>query len=262
MRTVRGLKRGGYAWRWAVYGVVLGLGAPFGLFVILALADPRPEAISGWIYGYTGISTCVVFALFGLLAGTLMNRLRAAATHDTLTGLPNRRLLVELLPRVLANARRRGRPLCVLMLDLDRFKRINDEFGHAVGDKTLGAVADVMRAEVRAGDLPARYGGEEFVVVCEDAARAVGLEIAERLRVAVGELEESRLGHPRRQTVSIGVAELEPADGDDAEHLLRRADAALYRAKNEGRDRVVLAPKPGEPTEAQPNVVTLSSRVP
>jgi diguanylate cyclase (GGDEF)-like protein len=251
------LQRGGYAWRWAVYGGVLGLGAPAGLAAVLAIAQPSADMLAWWVYGYTGVSTIIVFALFGLLAGTLMNRLRAAATHDGLTGLANRRLLVEMLPRVLANARRRRRSLCVLMLDLDHFKRVNDQFGHAVGDQTLRAVADVLRAEVRAGDFPARYGGEEFVVVCEDAESSVGMEIAERLREAVSELEGSRLGHPTQQTVSIGVAELNPADGDDVELLLRRADAALYRAKNEGRDRVVLAPSPGDAGDSGPERASL-----
>lgn len=168
-----------------------------------------------------------------------MHAARLTARTDPLTGLPNRAELDSGLPGRVADARRDARPLSVMFIDLDHFKRINDRWGHDVGDLCLSAAAAEMRKHVRASDLIARYGGEEFVLVLDGADFDVATAIAGELRAGVERHGLSVAGRPVGLTVSIGIAQLRA--GDDAGELLRRADEALYRAKAEGRNRLVVA---------------------
>jgi diguanylate cyclase (GGDEF)-like protein len=162
-------------------------------------------------------------------------RIRHMAHHDELTGLPNRALLQDRMTQALGQARRTGRPLALLFLDLDGFKYINDSLGHEVGDRLLRAVAGRLQALVRQGDTVARLGGDEFVVMLVDLPQAedaalIAHEIVQALARPL-RLDE-RLLHV---TASIGLATF-PADGDSADLLLKQADAAMYRAKAEGRN--------------------------
>jgi diguanylate cyclase (GGDEF)-like protein len=228
------------AWTWAAIGLALAPGAPLGMLGWFMLLGDDPGSPTGsHALVYSGVMTAVVFAGFGFGAGRLMDRLRSAALHDGLTGLFNRRFLRESLPQLQAGARRRGAPLCVIMLDLDRFKQVNDEYGHLVGDQTLLAVADMLRTHSRRSDLVARYGGEEFAVLCPDTDAETGLAVAERLREAVESLGEAELGYPGPQTISLGVAVQSPKHDLAPEELLDHADVAMYAAKNRGRNRSV-----------------------
>ena len=159
------------------------------------------------------------------------------ARTDSLTQLPNRRYFMERLSQGVAQAQTRSHPLSVLMMDLDHFKRVNDSFGHAAGDRVLIAFAEQMRAQVRVADLPGRLGGEEFGLYMFDAELEVALAVAERLRVHVNLMRPLEADY--RPSVSIGVAALAP--GEDIEQLLKRADDGLYRAKESGRNRVMAA---------------------
>lgn len=158
--------------------------------------------------------------------------LRASQT-DRLTGLYNRAALDELLAKELERSERYGRTLSVVLIDLDQFKRVNDELGHLVGDRVLIAFADVLRATLRNYDTAGRWGGEEFLILCPETNAEQARVVAERICAAT-RVRPFETGW--RQTVSIGFAELRPRDSIDA--LLRRADEALYQAKNSGRDRV------------------------
>jgi len=161
---------------------------------------------------------------------------RERARIDPLTGLPNR----TQLDAILADDRRNARgPLTVLFLDLDRFKAINDHRGHAVGDRCLIAVADVLRREASRDVVVARYGGEEFVMVIRNHPLAAVLARAEAIRLAIAALRLPHGDAVLTLTTSIGVAMR--ADGESYAEVLRRADMALYQAKREGRDRVVVA---------------------
>jgi len=155
---------------------------------------------------------------------------------DTLTGLANRTRINLQFPAEVDRARRFGRPLSVLMLDIDHFKRINDELGHLIGDKVLIEIAEILRHTVRVTDLPSRWGGEEFLVFCPETTLDQATVLAERIREAV-------LGHDfasgRSHSVSLGVSDLRT--GDDMDSLLHRADTALYEAKDGGRNRVCVA---------------------
>ncbi|WP_231486421.1 GGDEF domain-containing protein [Candidatus Blastococcus massiliensis] len=172
-----------------------------------------------------------------LLAAT-----QALSRRDPLTGLHNRRYLDEQAPRLWRQARREGTSVSALVLDLDHFKQLNDEFGHAVGDSVLGAVAGALSATVRPADLLARTGGEELVVLGAVGDVAEARRLAERLRTAVSAVR-SPDGHA--VTASVGVAVARPADGEDPVarlwRLVDRADIAMYEAKRGGRDRVAEA---------------------
>ena len=159
---------------------------------------------------------------------------------DALTGLPNRRYLEELLDTVIPR-RRTGDRLGILMIDLDHFKHLNDKFGHATGDRVLRAVAETISAAVRLEDTPARYGGEEFVVVLRRATSDQAADVAERIRADIEAIPPVDLSLTERITVSIGVAVAEGGQHTDVRELIETADDALYRAKKQGRNRVVLA---------------------
>lgn len=162
----------------------------------------------------------------------------ARATTDALTGLPNRRYFDEYL-HLLARRRRAEDRVGVLMIDIDRFKRLNDTFGHAVGDHVLREVALAIAGAVREDDVPSRFGGEEFAVLLKNPSPEVALEVGERVRRAVAGLDLRRLGVPG-VSVSVGVAVAERPD-DSLDDVIDQADRALYRAKRGGRDRVVAA---------------------
>jgi diguanylate cyclase (GGDEF)-like protein len=158
------------------------------------------------------------------------------ANVDALTGLPNRRYLEELLASV-GPHRRAADALGVVMIDLDHFKQLNDRYGHAAGDRVLRAVGQRIATTVRADDTAARYGGEEFAVVLRRATAGQAVEVAERLRQAIGELTADELGVAETISASLGVAVASPRTEPSA--VLQAADEALYRAKREGRNRVV-----------------------
>jgi diguanylate cyclase (GGDEF)-like protein len=180
----------------------------------------------------------------------LLDATQALSSTDPLTGLSNRRYLVEQAPRVWRQARRDGTRVAAMVLDLDHFKRLNDAHGHAAGDAVLRAVAGALSATVRPADVLARTGGEEIVVVGLVSDPAEAGRLAERLRTAVAEADG---GH--RVTASVGVALTRPADGEDPTdalwRLIDRADVAMYEAKEQGRDRVAAA-RVAQPWPARP----------
>ena len=168
--------------------------------------------------------------------------LRELAIRDGLTGLFNHRHFKDVLETELTRADRYGRPLCMLMLDVDNFKDYNDTHGHPAGDEVLKIMAFLVNARLRDVDCSARYGGEEFAVLLPETDKKNGTLVAEEIRNQVENHsfeggDSQPLG---KVTISIGVAEF-PADCTDASTLLKEADEALYRAKSEGRNRVVCA---------------------
>jgi diguanylate cyclase (GGDEF)-like protein len=238
--------------------------AEFGVPATLAAASP-PLALIGLnafflVQAQTGtgfdigssaakdawITTLIAAAafnyLFLFLVGTrLVSTLRRQARQDKLTGLHNRRAMEDRLQLEWVRAQRYGKPFVVICVDIDHFKRINDQHGHATGDSALQMAADALKATARDTDHVSRIGGEEFLVLMpESSAHGEGLALAERLRMAIAELQ---LVAPDNTAVplraSFGVAQSHPDDLDQ-ERVLRRADQALYDAKHAGRDRVAL----------------------
>lgn len=171
----------------------------------------------------------------------LLAELAARATTDALTGVKNRRAGAEALTAEMERARRYGRPLAIALFDLDFFKKVNDDFGHETGDHVLRAFAKVLETTARSTDVVARWGGEEFLAIVQEADLDAARIFAERVRAGLAEANplaeilEDRPASVRPITCSAGIAALAPED--DADALVRRADQALYQAKNEGRDR-------------------------
>jgi diguanylate cyclase (GGDEF)-like protein len=174
-----------------------------------------------------------------LNSAIMFENVERLASFDPLTGIANHRSMQDFLHRRLAEAERNGTELGVVMIDVDHFRSFNEEEGHDAGDEVLCAVAEVLRTTVRPYDLPARYGGEEFTVVMPGVGRDAMLQVAERIRERIQELEYvTRSGRKRHITASFGCA-LYPATAKDPPALLKAADVALFRAKRAGRNRVV-----------------------
>ena len=180
-------------------------------------------------------------ALMGTLVYPLRNAMRYRealdqAFRDPLTGAGNRIALNDNLVREMELSRRHGYQLSLLMLDLDHFKAINDNFGHIIGDEILKAVVEKIKDCIRQTDICFRYGGEEFVVLLNNAHIADARLIAERIRMSISEMFMQTEKGPLQVTISTGLAVLE--DKDSGINLIDRADKALYQAKNSGRNKV------------------------
>lgn len=167
--------------------------------------------------------------------------IRTLSQTDALTSVANRRHILELLDEVLDSNRSMDNPVAVLMVDIDHFKRINDDHGHLVGDRALAASAAALRDCLRQGDMIGRYGGEEFLIVLPGTRVAHALDIAERCRQAIGALVIDANGILLPLTASVGLACRTRGDIQNSDHVIHLADEAMYEAKKTGRNRVVAA---------------------
>jgi diguanylate cyclase (GGDEF)-like protein len=158
---------------------------------------------------------------------------------DGLTGIHNKRYLLEFLDRELARSARHKRPLSLVMFDLDRFKTINDELGHLAGDFTLREIVSMIKEAIRKEELFARYGGEEFIVVLPETNREGAMQMSERLRELVEKHQFQYEGKGYKVTISLGVVSTEGEENLTPNDVIRQADDRLYQAKREGRNRVV-----------------------
>jgi diguanylate cyclase (GGDEF)-like protein len=222
--------------RRALAGALAFTGA--GYIGVLAAIGIAPQlAVARWMVTVSVVAGVAV-AVFVLRRNVdrLVERLRAATRTDLLTDVLNRRGFEEAFGHELLRTRRTGAPLALALGDIDRFKAINDEFGHAAGDRALAAVASALREACRGTDVLARIGGEEFAVVMPHTGLEEATAGAERLRAAVGSVTDPD-GTPL--SISFGVAVCASEDEADADRLLSTADQALYAAKAGGRDRVV-----------------------
>ncbi|MDH5525042.1 MAG: sensor domain-containing diguanylate cyclase [Desulfobulbaceae bacterium] len=171
--------------------------------------------------------------------GQAHEQINRMATTDGLTGLINHRTFQHGFDIMLSREQRRAKPLTFVLCDIDHFKKVNDTYGHPFGDEVLKAVAGVLLRAVRNIDLAARYGGEEFALIFEDANEKSGVKTAERIRQEIENLTFNHQGETVRVTISMGLA-VYPRDGEDKATLISRADQALYRAKQQGRNRVLV----------------------
>ena len=158
------------------------------------------------------------------------------ANTDSLTGLNNRRVILPLINKEIARCNRFHNSACLLMADVDHFKSVNDDYGHLTGDKVLSDIAQVLQESLRAADTIARWGGEEFIILTPNTDAESGREVAEKLRVGIEQIQHP---HGKRVTISFGVAAY--AEGESFNSWVNRADSALYQAKKNGRNRVVVA---------------------
>lgn len=223
------------------------MGAVALLFLVRTVAVAQGTSPAGTL-GYATLlwwmGTTIALTLgMVLMAGErLQQDLDQQASRDPLTGALNRRAFDLLAYREQARALRSGQPLAVIMMDLDHFKRINDQLGHAGGDSVLRLFVEIVSRTLRAQDLFCRFGGEEFVALLPGASLRQALEVAERVRLNYAEAArtafEGALGSDLALTVSLGISELR--DGETMDDAVRRADTALYQAKAAGRNRSAL----------------------
>lgn len=198
----------------------------------------EPDRSARRLHLATAVSEHVSLAIANL---GLRETLRVQAVRDPLTGLYNRRYMEEFLEHELHKARRKNRPVSAMMLDLDHFKRYNDAFGHAAGDRMLASVGEMLLRSVRADDIACRYGGEEFILILPECSLQQAAARAETIRSRIAEKSSQQVKPPAAPlTISIGVAAFDETT-DRVDLLLKFADDALYLAKRNGRNRVVQA---------------------
>ena len=225
--------RRAYGLRDTIAAPLVADGAVVGAIVLSRrVADPWPATARRLLDGAAREASMALSRAYSHQAAEVH------ASVDALTGMPNRRYFDEFCG-LLARRRRADDAVGVLMIDIDRFKDLNDSYGHAVGDQVLRAVGGAIMAAVRDDDVPARYGGEEFVVLLRNPSRDVAVDVGERVRRAVGALDLDEYG-VLGVSVSVGVAVASVPD-QPIDVLVAEADRALYRAKRAGRDRVVAA---------------------
>jgi diguanylate cyclase (GGDEF)-like protein len=188
------------------------------------------------------LETLLACLLYPLRNALLYRVATQSALRDPLTGTGNRIAMDQSLAREIAVTRRNKAPLSVLMVDVDHFKHVNDEYGHYTGDEVLRAIAQGLKSQLRNIDRVFRYGGEEFVVLLTDTDRETAVQIGERLRSTVLGLAFPHHAPSLTMSISLGCSTL--LAGETADSLVQRADSALYVAKREGRNRLVLACEP------------------
>jgi diguanylate cyclase (GGDEF)-like protein len=250
--------RGDDVWRWPIMVLLLAHAAAIPIHIPLAgaLTHPDPSDLDLFTFSiFEGafVSICVAYLVGGLAKDRIAARYRRASLTDPLTGVANRRGFFETGERLLKRARFARKPTALIMFDLDRFKSINDKYGHQMGDEVLTAFCRLATSQLRPNDLFGRIGGEEFAGLLPDTGHHDAIRLAERVRSAV-EVSSHAFGHDAIDlTVSVGVA-IADEERSDLSALMDSADKALYRAKTLGRNRVEPAPHRVEPRSTKPRL--------
>jgi diguanylate cyclase (GGDEF)-like protein len=230
--------------RGLVYAFLTAAAVVVGLLLIRAASSYVPSLAFEFFtnrltYVYVFVATALVFTVLGYVLGRRIDELRRLSTTDALTGLANRRAFQMRLRDEWRRARRYTLPVSLLLIDIDGLKRINDQRGHTAGDDVLKTAAHAISATMRDTDFGARWGGDEFTIVAPNTGRRSAQQLAQRLLGRVSGQSRAR----DSVTISVGVATFEPQNNPSItiEGLLNAADAALYQAKGEGRNRVQVA---------------------
>jgi diguanylate cyclase (GGDEF)-like protein len=246
--------------------VTLALASAASLAYIVAIAPPGSAGIPPATVAIVGINitALVLLAYVAMVIAREQRRARDAAirlsTIDPLTGLFNRTFFFAAVEREIARSARSGRGFCLLMMDLDELKQINDRLGHFFGDRVLRGVGEVIRASGRKIDTSARYGGDEFVVVLPETDPTGAYVLAEKIRLGVADLKVEVSGSVLQPSVSIGVVSY-PEDGATSDELMITADSSMYRSKRAGKNRVtgvpvmVRADESGEESDVETDIV-------
>jgi diguanylate cyclase (GGDEF)-like protein len=261
-----------------VLGVGLALAAPIGLVVVRALAAGEVPTLAWALedfrhlpvtYSYVASSTVVAFAILGYLLGRSFDRVRHLSITDPLTGLFNRRHYGHRVAEELARARRGHRATCMLCVDIDRLKMINDAFGHKAGDRAIIAISRILAKSVRAVDTVARVGGDEFAVLLPETSATHAVVLSQRILNEVARHSDELTGG---LAVSIGITELDATAEATQEALFAAGDAALYRVKGAGGGHAAVAlavppptcpsglSRPGHPRPSRPPPGSVGAR--
>lgn len=231
----------------SLQGIVFAVGAPLGWWMLSILAGASPLSAlraQPYLYGYLLVGTATAFAIFGFLLGRnedeltqLARRYRDLSIRDDLTGLYNSRYFWDRLDAELHRALRHDDSVGLLLMDLDHFKEVNDNWGHRFGDRVLEVTGGYITENCRRSDIAARVGGEEFAVVLPETGEPEAVRVGERIRQALESHPfEPEDGESFHVTLSVGVAVAEPDSDPSPEQIYQDADQALYRAKEGGRN--------------------------
>ncbi len=231
------------AWRIFNFQAVASVAAIGAALLPALFVESRDLALASGL-----LAAAVVLGLALLSSARFMRLLEnchdtiaTLTTHDDLTGLPNRRWFFDRLDEEVDRARRYGNDLSLVMVDIDHFRKVNNSFGHPLGDQALAEVARLIAANVRASDIVARYGGEEFVILLPETSAEKAAQAAEKLRIVVEVNDISMEGPEVKVTISCGVADVAATglDGRLRDNLIVAADKAMARAKDNGRNQVI-----------------------
>ncbi len=225
-----------HRFRYLAWGALLALGAPVGWLLLSSwLGDPGGGI---WLYVYLTLSTLIAFASFGYTLGSKQDALARLAAKDALTGLVNQAEFMRTAELLLALSEREWTPLTIVMIDIDYFKQVNDDYGHLVGNEIIKEVASILEECTRRSDVVARFGGDEFAICLPHTGRDTSEMVSERIRERVQENAFEISGNSIRITLSLGVSEYDGKSVTTVGGMTESADRALYRAKQEGRNRV------------------------
>jgi len=221
----------------AFQGLVLSQGAPLGWYLCETLIG-KGVLPGYYVYLYMSLGTAVVFSLFGAYMGHKEDLLSSLVVKDPLTQLFNKAYFNERLEEELAKAERNKEPLCLVMMDIDHFKKINDKYGHRCGDEVLVAVANALRETCRHNEVAARVGGEEFCILLSTTNSSRGLIAAQRFKNSVDKLSIKTPEGLIKPKLSLGVCSTLPQKSREYVDIYARADQAMYAAKLAGRNRI------------------------
>lgn len=236
--------------RYMWLGALIGILAPSGVLLFAVTTRRAPDPL--WLASVLAAGGAIAFALLGRMIGVRDEALEEMSETDPLTGLANRRGFDRRLDLELSRTRRYGVKNALVMIDLDRFKTLNDRFGHRAGDEVLRRVASILNTEKRAGDLAVRYGGEEFAAILSDTTIAEAAHWAERARQRIAACQIAWGGSKLAVTASFGVAGAVSWQVTK-DQLIESADGMLYEAKRRGRNTVIAAADPAKgPPVARP----------
>jgi diguanylate cyclase (GGDEF)-like protein len=241
--------------RYMGLGALIGILAPSGVFLFAVTTKRTPDPL--WLASVLAVGGAIAFAWLGRSIGAHDEALEEMSETDALTGLANRRSFDRRLDLELSRTRRYGVKSALVMIDLDRFKMLNDRFGHRAGDEVLRRVASILNTEKRAGDLAVRYGGEEFAAILSDTTVDEAAHWAERARQRIAACRVAWGGSNLTVTASFGVAGAVSWEVTK-DQLLESADGMLYEAKRRGRNAVIATVDPAR----KPPVVRPRRRTP
>jgi diguanylate cyclase (GGDEF)-like protein len=224
----------------ASYGLLLALGAPIGWIITQWLAGRDPfdtDLVDSLVYSYIIITTSIIFSALGYAIGKREQMITDLALTDELTALYNKRYFKNRLEQEFKRHQRSASPFSVILIDLDFFKRVNDQFGHPAGDEVLKNISSIIMANCRTNEIAARVGGEEISIIACDCDLEAACLLADRIRLAIEHSISNWQGKKIKITASFGVATASKAS-NNAWNTYQDADRALYKAKQTGRNKI------------------------
>ncbi len=228
--------------RFACLGALLSLAIPAGLWILLNGTNLEPEEQMALLYRYTGMFSLIVFSISGFCLGYWIKKTRGLSYHDPLTKLFNRQYLLDRLKELSDISQRYSQktPFSLVMVGLDNLGEVTESYGQTVGDRTLAAVTEIILEECRETDIATKYNKDEFIILCHNTTSEAANILAKRIHASIEKLSEMTLGHPGKQTASLGIVSMRSDHRMPVNKLLKTLNQTLQQAKNKGGNTIVL----------------------